>query len=645
LKPKPADMDTHTDFPIGAEFLGYRTEQVVGRGGMGVVYRAYDLRLKRAVALKFIAPDLAVDEGFRERFLRESELAASLEHPNVIPIHDAGEVDGRLYLAMRYVDRTDLRTLLRQDGPLLSGRAMAICRQIGDAVDAAHEHGLVHGDLKPSNVLLDQHEHVYLADFGLTQRLNEGGGQPADQHAVGTPAYLAPEQVEGSSVDGRADVYALGCLLYECLTGEQPFPRPSLLAVVWAHLEEEPPRTTTRNAELPPAIDDVIQKAMAKEPDDRYPTCAALIAAAEQALGLRQAPRLGRRRLVLIAIACAVAVIAAALAIGLTLRNGGDAASRPLLAGRNTVVRIDPRTNAVTSTTQVDDRPLAVAVGGRRVWVYSNGSGTVSEIDATTNKRTNTTGLRATPTDVDSLGGPVLAADPTGAWMVGVDSRGSGAVTHIFPRSSGKRPRRYRLAGEPKAIAIRSGAVWVLVWGRHDAVLRLDPDSGHWAPKVSLPTSSLAAGLAVGAGALWVVAPSSAALYRIDPRSLQLTGVRRLPRYATTPEVAFGSIWIGIAKGEGLTYLVDPRTLATSSFTSVRPEDGRRTAGFGSTWWVDFPTSTVVRFDPDTLLPIATIPLTDRPSAFYGPDATAIAAGAGAIWVTIAPGQPAYPLR
>src|SRR6516164_8573469 len=219
-------MDVYQPVGIGSDFLGYRVEEAIGRGGMGVVYRAYDLRLKRPVALKLIVPELAPDERFRERFARETELAMSLEHPNVVPIYDAGDVDGRLYLAMR----------------------------------------LVHRDVKPSNVLLDENEHVYLADFGLTRTLDEQGAQGTDSRSVGTPAYLAPEQIEGGSVDGRADVYALGCVLFECLTGSSPFARGSRLETAWAHLEEDPPSARALVPELPEAIDPVLRTALAKEP-------------------------------------------------------------------------------------------------------------------------------------------------------------------------------------------------------------------------------------------------------------------------------------------------------------------------------------------------------------------------------------------
>ena len=235
-------MDVYPPVDIGTDFLGYRIEELIGRGGMGVVYRAYDLRLKRPVALKLVAPSLARDERFRERFARESELVMSLEHPNVVPIYDAGDVDGRVYLAMRLVDGSDLGSLLRSDGALEPARAIAISAQIAAALDAAHASGLVHRDVKPSNVLLDASEHVYLADFGLTRRLDDDGGVAGEGRSIGTPAYLAPEQLDRAPIDGSADVYSLGCVLYECLTGEPVFPRSSRLAVAWAHLEEEPPK-------------------------------------------------------------------------------------------------------------------------------------------------------------------------------------------------------------------------------------------------------------------------------------------------------------------------------------------------------------------------------------------------------------------
>jgi len=227
-------MATSTN--IGTELAGYRLEALIGRGGMGVVYRARDLALDRDVALKLLAPRLADDSSFRERFLTESRVAASLEHPNVIPIHDAGEIDGQLYIAMRLVDGTDLKALLR-DGPLEPPRAVRVLEQVAAALDAAHARGLVHRDVKPSNVLLDEREHVYLADFGLSRYLGDAAAQLGPAKSLGTADYVAPEQIRGEQVDGRADVYALGCMLYECLAGEPPFSRPREEHVLYAHIQ------------------------------------------------------------------------------------------------------------------------------------------------------------------------------------------------------------------------------------------------------------------------------------------------------------------------------------------------------------------------------------------------------------------------
>src|SRR5919106_3763841 len=199
-------------FSPGTSFAGYRVDSLVGRGGMGVVYRATDLSLGRPVALKLIAPELAEDESFRARFLREPKLAASLDHPNVIPIYEAGEHDGQLYLAMRFVEGSDLRTLLEREGKLSPKRTLAILAQVAGAIDAAHRRALLHRDMNPADVLLDEEGHAYLTDFGITKQL--GGASTDTGRLVGTLDYLAPEQIRGDLIDGRTDVYALGCVLY-----------------------------------------------------------------------------------------------------------------------------------------------------------------------------------------------------------------------------------------------------------------------------------------------------------------------------------------------------------------------------------------------------------------------------------------------
>ena len=250
-----------SDPHIGSDLLGYEIEEVIGRGGMGVVYRARDRALERNVALKLIAPEYAGFTGFRGRFLAESRLAASLEHPNVVPIYGAGDQDGHLYIAMRYIEGRDLREILR-DGVLTPERAIAICRQVASALDAAHEQGLVHRDVKPSNILIDASDRAYLADFGLSRLSSDPAKASEIAASLGTIDYVAPEQIRGDAIDGRADVYSLGCVLYECLTGSAPFSNRSDVALLYAHLEEEPPAAS--------GLEDVLAKALAKDPEERY---------------------------------------------------------------------------------------------------------------------------------------------------------------------------------------------------------------------------------------------------------------------------------------------------------------------------------------------------------------------------------------
>ncbi len=278
-------MHLSDDPRVGTALAGYRIESLLGLGGMSVVYLAEDLRLKRKVALKLLDAGLAEDESFRDRFLRESELAASIDHPNIVPIYEAGTAEDILFIAMRFVEGRDLNARL-QRGSLNPAEAIGIVVQLASALDAAHARGLVHRDVKPSNVLLDAgarpdgSDHVYLADFGLTRLVSEEAAIGDDGHLLGTIDYVAPEQIAGAEIDGRADVYSLGCVLYECLVGQPPFRSDSDLAVVFAHLETEPPPPSAVRPELPAALDAVIAMALAKDPAERYPTCRDLAGAA-----------------------------------------------------------------------------------------------------------------------------------------------------------------------------------------------------------------------------------------------------------------------------------------------------------------------------------------------------------------------------
>jgi len=284
------DPVLEADPRIGSELAGYRLEALLGRGGMGVVYLAQDPWLERDVALKLVAPELSRDERFRDRFLRESRLAASLEQAEVVPIYEAGEAEGHLYLAMRYVEGSDLKTLLDEKGRLDPARTLAILEPVAFALDAAHAKGLVHRDVKPGNILLglepggNRPPRVYLSDFGLTSRVEDESAIEASW-LVGTLDYLAPEQVEGGPTSPQTDVYSFGCVLYQCLTGEVPYRRDSRMELLWAHLEDEPPRPSASRPELPERLDAVIGRALAKQPQSRYASCGELIDAARLALG------------------------------------------------------------------------------------------------------------------------------------------------------------------------------------------------------------------------------------------------------------------------------------------------------------------------------------------------------------------------
>jgi serine/threonine protein kinase/CheY-like chemotaxis protein len=276
--------DFAADPHVGRVVAGYRIEERIGRGGMGVVYRAEHVNLQRQAAIKLIAPELAEAGGFRERFNREARVAAALHHPNVVTVYDAGEVDGLLYLAMQYVEGSDLGALLRAQGRLRPYRAVDVCRQVAAALDAAHGLGLIHRDVKPANVLVGGRT-AFLTDFGLTKRLESGQSQLTRAgDVVGTIHYVAPEQIEGGRVDARSDLYSLGCVLYHCLSGEVPFPRETDVAVIYAHVSEPPPRLTAVRPELPDGLDAVVAKALEKAPERRFKTCTDLLSAARAVL-------------------------------------------------------------------------------------------------------------------------------------------------------------------------------------------------------------------------------------------------------------------------------------------------------------------------------------------------------------------------
>jgi serine/threonine-protein kinase len=279
----PGTADSSSEFSIrlpevGEELAGYRIEAIAGRGGMGVVFRAEHLHLGRIVALKVLTADLAGNRSFRQRFVREAQTAARLDHPNIVPVFDAGDADGLLYIAMKYIDGVDLGHVLDAEERLSPQRTVDLLSDIADSLDIAHGAGLVHRDVKPGNVLVDN-VRSYLTDFGLTKRIASRTALTAAGRTVGTAAYLAPEQIRGQDVDARTDLYAFGCVLYECLTGDVPFVRDTDMAVLWAHLEQEPTPPSAQVPDLPGELDPVFAKALAKRKEDRFSSCTELIKA------------------------------------------------------------------------------------------------------------------------------------------------------------------------------------------------------------------------------------------------------------------------------------------------------------------------------------------------------------------------------
>src|SRR5215207_8712539 len=548
-------------FTRGTNFAGYRVEALVGRGGMGVVYRATDLSLERSVALKLITPELADDQRFRSRFLREPRLAASLDHPNVIPIYEAGEHDGQLYLAMRFVEGSDLRALLDAEGKLPPERTLAILAQVAGALDAAHRRALVHRDVKPANVLLDRDGHVYLTDFGITKQL--GGASTDTGRVVGTLDYLAPEQIRGDPVDGRTDCYALGCVLYECLAGRPPFHRDTEAETMWAHMQEEP-APLRGHARLDP----VLRKALAKDREERYASSTELIDAAAAALGL-EAPAAGRRPLAPRAlrrsgraiVAGGLVLLAAAIAVAvLAITGGDDAGAEPI---GNGVAAIDPTDGDIDSFTESPTAPGNVAVGEGGVWVLNNEERTVSRIDPETGEMTKTFRTRGVPSELAVVAGaPRLAVGAGAVWAANPD----GSVSRIDART-GRLVATIETKRPAWTIAAGKEGVWFL--GSDDpitAVTRIDPRRNRVAQTVSVGANNLA-GVAVGAGSVWAVANDEGVVWRIDPPRPPILRTIDVGKGVSFVAFGEGAVWTGNYT-DGTVARIDPGTNNVTTRTS-----------------------------------------------------------------------------
>ncbi len=407
----------------GHTFADYVIEAVIGRGGMSVVYRARELHPDRTVALKLLDPELAEDEAFRQRFLRESDMAASIGHPNIVPIFDAGEVDGQLFIAMPLIGGSDLGALIRNEGALDAHRAVAIVAQVGRGLDAGHAQGLIHRDVKPANILLvpgsepGEPEHVYLADFGLAKRSTTSLRLTQASTFLGTREYAAPEQIRGEEVDGRADIYALGCVLYECLSGTPPFDADSETALIYAHLEREPPRISEVRPNLPQELDAVISRAMAKLPDDRYSSCRSLTAEARAAVA-------GRAPQTLVEDGVTEVDVPAAPRLAAATSREARGARRPAARG------ISPRLLGGLGVAAAAAVVIVLAVSGGGGG--DTGTSTPSSL-ATTSSTTTSTGQTTTkPTPIGAASPAVTAYRKR---VLSVNDR-IAAVNHNFPDAS-----------------------------------------------------------------------------------------------------------------------------------------------------------------------------------------------------------------
>ena len=600
---------------VGSELGSYRIEALLGRGGMGVVFRAFDVRLDRMVALKVLPPELAADPRFRGRFLRESHTAASIDHPGIVPIYEAGEIDGLLFIAMRYVDGEDLGAVLRREHKLQPDRAVAIADELAEALDAAHARGLVHRDVKPSNVLLARHaghEHVYLADFGITKLVGTEATATESGQLVGTVAYAAPELIRGDAVDARADVYSLGCMLHECLTGEVPFARHSDVATIYAHLEDPPPAVTQRRPELPAAIDEVVARALAKAPGDRWPTAGAFAAAAASALGASPAwARRTRRGRFAVAAAASGAVLLAAAATVALIGDGSSRSGSPGAIKADAVAVVDGKDGSLIAQVPVGTSPSHVAAGGGAVWVTNANDHSVSRIDPVTHTVNQTIRVGGGPSGI--------AVDEDGVWVANGDG---GTVSRISPATN-EVVQTIPVGNGPIGVCAGAGAVWVAA--ADDRTLsRIDPARGRVTGRIPLDTRP--SDVACADGSVWTTSETSGTVSEIRPASGGVIRRIEVGGGASGLAVSRDSIWVANTL-DGTVSRVDRRRGVVAATIPIGAGDGPSAIaiGAGGVWVSAEFAGTVVRIDPGRNAVATRLRVGNRPQG--------VAVVDGALWI------------
>ncbi len=593
---------------------------------MGVVYRATHLGLDRPVALKVIARELAGDASFRERFLRESRLAARLDHPAVVPIFDSREVDGELIVAMRLVEGGDLRELIDRTGPLPAERATALLGQVAEALDAAHAAGIVHRDVKPHNVLVEG-ERAYLSDFGLAKAIDESAASAAS--VVGTVAYMSPEQWRGEGVGPPADIYSLGCVLYESVTGVVPYARA-----------DADPATTPR---LPIGLERAIERATAPRPEDRFATASELIDAASAgatgpehpthvldaasdprrpttpftaparstlgpateprstlgpATGLKDDRALGRlgslgRRRALVA-GGALALLAAIVVAVVLLTSGGSGVS-------------------VAAPVAIGKSPLRIAAGSEKIWVLSEAEGTLTRIDAESDQ------ITGAPIDL----GQGVAAVAVGGGSVWVTDSRTGELLRVDDES-GRVTQRIPIGGRPGPLVYGGGRVWVA--DTEGAGITAVNAKGGSVVRRHLPPHVAPLRLATGAGGLWVSNAATGTVRRIDLGTFALGAPIPAGRRPAGITVADGLVWVADTRSDSVTR-VDPSLQAVSGAPiPVGEHPGGIDAGTSAVWVTTSGADAVRRLELPSGEP-------DGGPIAVGPEPSAIAVGATAVWV------------
>jgi ABC-type transport system substrate-binding protein/predicted Ser/Thr protein kinase len=524
------------ELSAGTVLAGFRIDAPIGEGATGVVYLAEAADGTR-LALKVLAADLARDERYRRRFLRESRIAASIDHPHIVPTLASGDEDGLLYLAMAYVEGSDLRELVRREGRLDPARAIHLLAQAADALDAAHTAGLVHRDVKPANILVaatPEDEHVYVCDFGLARYASSASSLTGERGLIGTVDYVAPEQVQGGAIDSRADVYSLGCVLFECLAGTRPYDRETELSALFAHLNEPPPQITDFRPELPEAMDTVFATALAKSPSDRYPTCAELVADARAALAGRPMARRRRRRRLL--VAAATLAVAAGAAIGGVLAyqgmsTGGPSPAIDLLPGALTLV--DASTHRTVSkvslgpATEHGTTAWDVAFSGSSAWVLAGGEQRLVRVDLAARKFVKTVGLPSIP-------GSRLAVGAGSIWL----TESAGPNVWRIDARTGEVLKGFTVEGQGAGIAFGAGSLWLT---RDTYVTRVDPRDGHVLARILFPFEPT--WLAYGDGAVWAASGSVGYVGKIDPAVNRISKTQRLHGWLSDLAVGGGFVW------------------------------------------------------------------------------------------------------